>query len=96
MAPSGACGLHRQNKIHVGVDSIVSKNLEDNAKSHVCSTGITQVAASEPERVAPQDGVVWTSAGSTARKRKAPSKLDRPIVRVLPVHNDGEVSRYRA
>ena len=98
----GACGLHRQNEIHAGVDSIVSKNLEDNAKRHAGSIGSTQVTASEPVRVAPPDGIVWTCAGSTARKRhldecgKAPLKLDRPIVRVLPVHNDGGVSRYRA
>ena len=66
MAPPGACGLHRQNEIHVGVDRIVSKNLEDNAKRHA---GSTQVAASEPVRWAPPDGIVWTSAGSTAKKR---------------------------
>ena len=72
MAPPGACGLHRQNEIHAGVDSIVSKNLEDNAKRHAGSIkedGSTQVAASEPVRVAPPDGIVRTSTGSTARKR---------------------------
>ena len=45
-----------------------SKNLEDNAKRHAGSIGSTQVAASEPVRVAPPDGIVWTCAGSTARK----------------------------
>ena len=55
VAPPGACGWHRQNEVHVGVDSIASKNLEDNVNRHVCSTGSTQVA----ERVAPPDGVVW-------------------------------------
>ena len=30
------------------------------------------------------------------RVRAAPLKLDRPIVRALPVHNDGGVSRYQA
>ena len=69
MAPPGECGLHRQNEIHVGVDSIVSKNLEDNVKRHAGSIGSTQVAASEPVRVAPPDGIVQTCAGSTARKR---------------------------
>ena len=69
MEMGGACGLHRRKEIHAGVDSIVSKNLEDNAKRHVCSTGSTQVAASEPERVAPPDNINWTTAGSTARKR---------------------------
>ena len=35
-------------------------------------------------------------AASSGRVRIAPLKLDRPIVRVLPVHNDGGVSRYQA
>ena len=35
-------------------------------------------------------------AASSGRVRVAPLKLDRPIVRALPVHNDGGVSRYRA
>ena len=48
-----------------------------------------QTALSERVRVAPKG----TTPG---RVRIAPMKLDRPIVRVLPVHNDGGVSQYRA
>ena len=82
VAPPGACGLHRQNEIHAGVDSIVSKNLADNG-----------VAASRDTRAAPPGGV-WVAP--PGRVWIATMKLDRPIVRVLPVHNDGGVSRYQA
>ena len=78
----GACGLHRQNEIHANVDSVVSKNLADN-----------RVALPRDTRVAPPGGV---RAASPGRVRVAPLKLDRPIVRVLPVHNDGEALRYQA
>ena len=77
-----ACGLHRQNEIHADVDSIVSKSL---AKNRVALPGDT--------RAAPPGGVWVAPCG---RVRVAPLKLDRPIVRVLPVHNDGRVSRYQA
>ena len=67
----GTCGEHCGSCMEIGgaCGWLVSKNLEGNAKRHAGSIGSTQVAASEPERVAPPDGVVWTSAGSTARKR---------------------------
>ena len=81
VAPPGACGLHRQNEIHAGVDSIVSKNLADNG-----------VATPRDTRAAPPGGV-WVA--SSGRAWIATLKLDRPIVRVLPVHNDGGVSRYQ-
>ena len=73
VAPPGACGLHRQNKIHAGVDSIVSKSLADNGVAtprdmRAAPLGDTQMAASERVRVAPPGSIVWTSAGSTARK----------------------------
>ena len=78
----GACGKHRQNEIHAGVDSVVSKNLADN-----------RVALPGNTRVAPPGGV---RAAPPGRVRAAPLKLDRPIVRVRPVHNDGGGSRYQA
>ena len=70
----GACGLHRQNKIHAGVDSIVSKSLADNGVAtprdmRAAPLGDAEMAASERVRVAPPDSVVCTSAGSTARKQ---------------------------
>ena len=71
----GACGLHRQNEIHAGVDSVVSKNLADN-----------RVALPGDTRAAPPGGV-WVAP--PGRVRAAPLKLDRLIVRVLPVHNEG-------
>ena len=40
-----------------------------NAKRHAGSIAWKQVAASERVRVAPPDSIVWTSAGSTARKQ---------------------------
>ena len=89
MEMGGPCGWHRQAR--AGVDSIVSKDMQ------AAPLGSTQVAASKGVRVAPPDSIVRASAGSTDRNtRIAPLKLDRPIVRVLPVHNDGGVSRYRA
>ena len=48
---------------------------------------------------------VWTALfqrtwhrqeATPGRVRVAPLKLDRPFVRVLPVHNDGGVSRYQS
>ena len=73
VAPPSARGLHRQNKIHAGVDSIVSKSLADNGVAtprdvRAAPLGDAQMAASERVRVAPPDSV-WTSAGSTARKQ---------------------------
>ena len=44
-------------------------------------------------RVTPPGGV-WVAP--PGRVRVAPLKLDRPIVRVLPVHNDAGVSRNQA
>ena len=38
----------------------------------------------------------WHRQEHLERVRIAPLKLDRPVVRVLPVHNDGGVSRFRA
>ena len=61
VAPPGACGLHRRNEIHAGVDSIVSKVMR------AAPLGSTQVAASKRVRVAPKDSNVRASAGSTAR-----------------------------
>ena len=79
----GACGLHRQNEIHADVESVVvSKNSAEN-----------RVALLGDTRVAPPGGV---RAASRGRVRVAPLKLDRPIVRVLPVRNDGGVLRYQA
>ena len=73
MASPGACGLHRQNEIHVGVDSIVSKNLADNGvaaprNTRAAPLGDAQMAASDRVQVAPPGSIVWTSAGGTARK----------------------------
>ena len=53
VSPQGVCGLHRQNEIHAGVDSIVSKNLADNG-----------VAAPRDTRAAPPGSDTWTSADS--------------------------------
>ena len=61
VAPPGACGLHRRNEIHAGVDSIVSRDMR------AAPLGSTQVAASKRVRVAPPDSIVRASAGSTAR-----------------------------
>ena len=61
VAPPGACGLHRRNEIHAGLDSIVSKDMR------AAPLGSTQVAASKRVRVAPPDSIVRASAGSTAR-----------------------------
>ena len=94
VAPPGACGLHRRNEIHAGVDSINSKSLADNRVAvprdmRAAPLGDAQKAASERVR--------WhRQAASSGRVRVGALKLDRPIVRVLPVHNDGGVSRYRA
>ena len=44
-------------------------------------------------RAAPTGGVRVDSPG---RVRVATMELDRPIVRVLAVHDDGVVSRYQA
>ena len=53
-------------------------------------------AALEARRLLRQSQCGWhRQTASSGRVRKAPLKLDRPIVRVLPVHNDGGVSRYR-
>ena len=78
----GECGWHRQNEIHADVDSVVTKNLSEN-----------RVALPRDTRVAPLRRM---RAASLGRVRVAPLKLDRPIVRVLPVHNDGGVLRYQA
>ena len=56
--------LHGKGR-RVRVASVFSKNLEDNAKRHAGSIGSTQVAVSEPV----PDGIVWTSASSTAWER---------------------------
>ena len=86
----GACVLHRQNltdlgtdrnEIHVDVDS-VGENLTDN---RVALPGDTRAAPPGNVQAAPS-GRVWS----------ATLKLDRPVVSVLPVHNDGVVSRYQA
>ena len=86
----GACGLHRQNftdlgtdrnEIHVDVGS-VSDNLAD---SRVALPGDTRASPPGNVQAAPS-GRVWS----------ATLKLDRRVVRVLPVHNDGGVSRYQA
>ena len=61
MEMGGACGWHRRNEIHAGVDSIVSKDMR------AAPLGRTQVAASKRVRVAPPDSIVRASAGSTAR-----------------------------
>ena len=58
VAPPGACGLHRQNKIHAGVDSIVSKSLADNG----VATPRDMRAA--PPGDAPPGSDTWTSADS--------------------------------
>ena len=85
----GACGLHRQNladlgtdlnEIHVDVDS-VGENLEENR------------ALPRDTRAAPPGGM---QAAPSGREWSATLKLDRPIVRVLSVNNDGGVSRYQA
>ena len=52
-----------------------------------------RVAPPRDTRVAPPGGV---RAALPGRMRVAPLKLDRPIVRVLPVHSDGGVLRYQA
>ena len=58
-----------------GVDSIVSKNLADNGVAtsrdmpRAAPLGDAQMAASERVRVAPPGSIVWTTAGSTERKR---------------------------
>ena len=69
MEREGACGLHIQNEIHAGVDSIVSKNLADNGVAtprdmRAAPLGDAQMAASERVRVAPPGSIVWTSADS--------------------------------
>ena len=74
MEREGACGLHRQNEIHAGVDSIVSKNLVDNRVAtprnmRAAPLADAQMAAPERVRVAPPGSIIWTSAGSTARNR---------------------------
>ena len=66
----GACGWHRQNKIHAGVDSIVSENLADNGVAtprdmRAAPLGDAQMAASQRVRVAPPDSIFWTNAGGT-------------------------------
>ena len=73
-APPGACGLHRQNEIHAGVDSIVSNNMADNGVAtlrdmRAAPLGNAQMAASERVRVAPPGSIVWTSADSTIEAR---------------------------
>ena len=62
VAPPGACGLHRQNEIHAGVDSIVSKNLADNG-----------VAVPRNMRAAPLGTRRWqrqSECGGTARQHR--------------------------
>ena len=61
----GACGWHRRNEIHAGVDSIVSKDMRATAWK-------TQVAASKRVRVAPPDSIVRASAAASKRVRVAP------------------------
>ena len=85
---AGACGWHRQNEIHAGVDSIDSRNLADHGvavpKRHAGSTawgradGSVRASAGKHR----QEAITWTSADS-------PLKLDRLIVRVLPINSDG-------
>ena len=81
VAPPGACGLHRQNEIHAGVDSIVSKNLADNGVATPRDMRaalearrllrqrqcgwLRQTASSGRVRVAPPGSDTWTSAEST-------------------------------
>ena len=73
--------LDQIGAIHVDVDS-VGENLAD-----------IGVALPGDTRAAPRGGV-WVAP--LGRVWNATLKLDRPIVRVLPVHNDGGVSRYQA
>ena len=80
VAPLGACGLHRQNEIHAGVDGIVSKSLEDDKdatpRDMRAAPGTRrwqrqsecgwhrQTASSGRVRVAPPGSNTWTSADS--------------------------------
>ena len=102
----GACGLHRQNEIHAGVDSIVSKYLADNGVAvprdmRAAPLGSTQVAASKRVRVAPPDSIVRASALSTARNNtwtSADSPIEAgPSYRSCTASSQRRrVSRYRA
>ena len=58
-----------------------------------CGQRWRELALPGDTRAAPQGGV-WVAPHG--RVWTATLKLDRPIVRVLPVHNDGGVSRYQA
>ena len=69
-----------RNEIHADVDS-VGENLAENR------------ALPRDTRAAPPGNV---QAAPSGRVWSATLKLDRPIVRVVPVHNDGGVSRYQA
>ena len=88
----GACRQHCREILHQTPGGDGDVNLAD------VWPMITKVGA-EPEagrgwrvRVAPPGGM----RVATRRVREAALKLDRPIVRVLGVHDDGGVSRYQA
>ena len=67
----GACGWHRRARAGC---TARTKNLADNGVAtprdmRAAPLGDAQMAASERVRVAPPGSIVWTSVGSTARKR---------------------------
>ena len=77
MEMGGACGWHRQAR---GCTARTRSTREWTAlfqrtwkttprDMRAAPLGSTQLAASKRVRVAPPDGIVWTCAGSTARKR---------------------------
>ena len=98
----GACGWHRQARAGCTVrtrstrewTALFQRTWQTTELQRQETCGQLRLGTRRWQR---QSECGWhRQAASSGRVQVAPLKLDRPIVRVLPVHNDGGVSRYRA